>query len=284
MSFKKYLDKLASLEGKTILLAGGTSGIGLAASNHILYKNGKLVLLARNLKKAENAKKDLLNKYPDAYIDIIEYDQANKKIIDKAVNEIVKKYPNFNSLILNAGIFCPSTKDVDEEGYTLTYSTNIIGLNYFITKLTPYLNKNHRLIIQGSFVARYNVKEDVSLKDPNQNMFKQYVYSKGMCEALFYHLKKEGTSYELILSEPGLCSTEITRGTPALFRFLGKIFLTLFAQPKEKGALPLILALMEDTPNHSYIRPSSLDSHFGYPAISKFPKKREREYLIKLIK
>jgi len=44
----KYLDKLENLEGKEIIVASGTSGIGLRIVKGLLYKHPKVAVLARN--------------------------------------------------------------------------------------------------------------------------------------------------------------------------------------------------------------------------------------------
>ena len=55
MTIKKYLAKLEDLFGKEVLITGGTSGIGLAIVRHLLAKNAKVTILARNLEKYDDS-------------------------------------------------------------------------------------------------------------------------------------------------------------------------------------------------------------------------------------
>ena len=59
MSVKKYLDKLEDLTGRKVIVTGGTSGIGLSIVKELLYKNADVVILARNLNKANEVKSKL---------------------------------------------------------------------------------------------------------------------------------------------------------------------------------------------------------------------------------
>ena len=78
MKISAYLDKLEDLTNKKVIVTGGTSGIGLSIVNHLLYKHAKVVVMARNMKKADEVKNKLLEKYPDNPVDFIQYDQSDK--------------------------------------------------------------------------------------------------------------------------------------------------------------------------------------------------------------
>lgn len=264
MKIIKYLDSLSSLEDKTILVTGATSGIGLCLADQILYKKGKLVILARNLNKASKVKEGLLNKYPGAYIDIIEFDQSKKELMDKALTEVINKYKDFYALVINAGIYMPDADAVDEEGYTLTYSTNGIGLYYFFYKIIPYLTKEQRVILQGSFVSGWNQTKNVDLKDISYPLHKQYVISKSMVESLYYHHLNTDNNYSLYLTEPGFTKTELTKNlSKVLKKFLAVVMAPLY-HSTEKASLTTMKALDKDTVDKSYIVPRGALTYVGF--------------------
>ena len=105
MSVKKYLDKLEDLTGQKIIVTGGTSGIGLSIVKELLYKGANVVILARNLNKANEVKASLVKQFNNKTIDIVEYDQSDDESIIKAADIIIKEHSDFTSFILNAGIF-----------------------------------------------------------------------------------------------------------------------------------------------------------------------------------
>ena len=126
--------------------------------------------------------------------------------------------------------------------------------------------------------------EVLSLKDKNLSGFQQYIISKSGIEALYYHCTKlEQNQFSFYLVEPGLTSTDIVRDFPAFIRWAGKIFMKVVSHSSDKAALTAMLAMQSTTEKNSYIVPRGLGTYMGYPKIKKFPKKRERPYLIDLL-
>lgn len=276
MKISRYLDNLESLENKEIIVTGGTSGIGLSIVHHLLYKHANMIILARNKNKSLEVKTNLLKIYPDAKIDFIYYSQDDLASIDAAIKEIVEHHPNFYAMIFNAGIFA---RDNYQNELSLTMKTNFIGTGYFLKKLVPLLQGEHRLIIQGSLVAGWRNKKIKELEDKTSS-FNQYIISKSGVEALYHYysnINKDSISFYLV--EPGLTSTEIIRDFPKIIRFLGKIFLKVFSHSSSKAALTALLALQSNV-KPCFIVPRGPFTMRGYPKIKAFPKKRHRTELL----
>ena len=126
MKISAYLDKLEDLTNKKVIVTGGTSGIGLSIVNHLLYKHAKVVVMARNMKKADEVKNKLLEKYPDNPVDFIQYDQSDKESIVNASKEIISKHSDFYALILNAGLMQSKKATTYINDVPLTIYTNFI--------------------------------------------------------------------------------------------------------------------------------------------------------------
>ena len=280
MTIKKYLDRLDTLVGKKILLTGGTSGIGLCIADELLYKGADVIILARNKNKSLEVKNKLLNKYPNGHLDFIHYDQSDFTSVEAAVNVIISQYQDFYALICNAGIFAHNKKD--DNGLSLTFKTNCVGLCYLLKLLIPQLKGNHRIIIQGSLGAGYHLKKINSLFDSVSN-WQQYIISKACVEALAYHYANMGlNNISFYLVEPGLTKTDIVREFPTPIRQMGKIFLKVASHSPYKAALTAMLALQSDI-KPCFIVPQSFFDWRGYPKIRPFPKKRIREDLVELL-
>ena len=102
MTVKKYLEGIEDFENRTIVVAGATSGIGLALLSHLENKHAKVILLARNLMKANEIKEQHKN-----IIEVIEYDQTSYTTIDKAINRLLDM--EFDSIVLNCGVLFNKT-------------------------------------------------------------------------------------------------------------------------------------------------------------------------------
>lgn len=282
MNIKKYLDQLPSLLDKEIIVTGGTSGIGLCLVDHLLYKGAKVIVLARNENKALEVKNKLLEKYPNGQIFFIKYDQSDIASISSASDIIVRDFPHFEAMVLNAGVFCPKQK---EKGMSLTIQTNFVGLAYFLKNLLPKLEGKHRFILQGSFVAGWKNHKINSLEDDDLTNFQQYVISKSGVEALYHHYfaNNQNNNFSFLCCEPGLTSTDIVRDLKTPLRQLGKLFMKLVSHSPKKAALTALKALDTNLSDGAYIVPRGFLTYMGYPKVKKFPKKREREYLYNLV-
>ena len=283
MSVKKYLDKLEDLTGQKIIVTGGTSGIGLSIVKELLYKGADVIILARNLTKANEVKDNLVKQYPNKDISITQYDQSDDESVIKASEIIAKEHSDFTSMILNAGIF-QKGKLTYKDDIPLTIKTNFIGLKMLLDNLLPKLKGEHRFIFQGSLAAGMHQKKITTLKDKNLSAWQQYIISKSGVEALFYHYSKlEQDQFSFYLVEPGITGTDIIRDFSAFIRWAGKIFLKVFSHSNDKAALTALLAVQSTTNKNSFIVPRCPGTYMGYPKIKKFPKKREKQYLIDLL-
>ena len=275
MSIQKYVKNINSFKGKRIAITGATSGVGKELFYHLMNKEASVVLLVRNIAKANELKAE----FPDREIDIIEYDQASYKKIERACNELVEKYSDMYAIVLDAGNL--GEKNPTEDGYPGTIGVNYFGVRHFIDYISPKLKNNVRFVIQGSIVAGLNPKKRADLFDIRLKTFTQYNLSKIYLEAYFYKLFSENKypNIEYVLTEPGISSTGIIRNFNAFVRVAGKYFLKIFFHSPKKASLTLFVGLSDKAKNGDFITPHGLFTMSGYPMIKKFPDKRKRQYL-----
>lgn len=123
-----------NLSGNTILITGGTSGIGLELGKSLLAKNNKVIMLGRNKEKLEELKSQ--------GFETIACDLTKQLEIEETVRLIEQKYEHLNILINNAGIqynyLFPERaipfKSIEEE-----IGINVIGQMIFTQLLIPIL-------------------------------------------------------------------------------------------------------------------------------------------------
>ncbi len=277
MTIKKYLTKIEDLSNQKIVLVGGTSGIGLSFLKYLVNKNAYVILLARNIKKAEA----IVNNFNYSNIDIIEYDQSSYESIKKGIDVLLEKYPSVDSIVLNAGVIS-RTKEL-MEGHPYSIGVNYYGVRYFIEYIAPKLTSKTKIIVQGSLVAGFHLNKKTNINSNNFKTFKEYNISKMCVEAYTYKLIKDKPypNIDFVLTEPGVTATSITRDLDSFLKHVGKIFVSTFFHSVNKASLTLLEAVTSRASHGSYIVPRGLFTISGYPKYKKFPHKREREYLIK---
>ena len=282
MSINKYLSTIESFKGKKIIVTGATSGIGFELVKKLALKDASIILLARNLDKANKVRETLLSINSSISIDIILYDQSDYDLIDSAVKEIMEKHSDFYALVANAAIMCPPKKEKSKQGLPLTIDTNFLGLKRFLDQLIP-VYKEKRYIIQGSLIAGFNIKKDVDIYNNDYPLFKQYNISKMCVESLFYYYLVNNKDNEFILTEPGVTGSDIIRYFKEPIKTIGKLFLKVTAHSPSKASLTLLKGLTSDSQDGDFIIPRALFSMRGYPRYKKYPNKRRREFLINKI-
>jgi uncharacterized oxidoreductase len=90
--------ELMKLSNKTVLVTGGTSGIGLGLAEAFLKADSRVIVCGRNKEKLARVKE----KFPD--ITAIACDIGSGAQRKKLAAEVIRRFPNLDVLVNNAGI------------------------------------------------------------------------------------------------------------------------------------------------------------------------------------
>ncbi|CAN1501699.1 FabG Dehydrogenases with different specificities (related to short-chain alcohol dehydrogenases) [Spirosomataceae bacterium] len=118
---------------KIAVITGGTSGIGKATVEKLVTFGTTVVLLARDIQKAELVKKEILKTFPNGKIDIFSGDLKDLNSIKSAADDIKVKYPQIDILINNAGgVFSEFEKTMD--GFEVGFQVNHLA-HFLLTQI-----------------------------------------------------------------------------------------------------------------------------------------------------
>lgn len=113
------------LTGKTVIVTGSNSGIGLEAARLFALNGARVVLACRRLQSAEDAARDIKTSAAGARIDVMELDVSSldsvKTFVERWQRQLVQDRA-VHVLALNAGSVFFSKKHID--GHEQTYATN----------------------------------------------------------------------------------------------------------------------------------------------------------------
>ncbi|XP_062074668.1 short-chain dehydrogenase TIC 32 B, chloroplastic isoform X2 [Humulus lupulus] len=123
----------SDLRSVTAIITGATSGIGAETAQVLARRGARLVLPARNLKAAEEAKSRILSEYPDSEIVVMALDLSSLNSVRRFVAEFDALQLPLNLLINNAGKFAHE-HGISEDGIEMTFATNYLG-HFLLTKL-----------------------------------------------------------------------------------------------------------------------------------------------------
>ncbi len=173
---------------KTVLITGGTSGIGLAAAKIFLEHDFNCAIVGRNVERGRAAVKTLseLRAEPDDGINrrlfFIGGDVSKVAECDRIVLETAARFGRLDALVTSAGIYADGDiRSVDEKLFDSIIDTNVKGTFFMSRAAIAHLEKT-----RGSIVT---VASDAGIKG---NYFcALYAASKGAVVAFTKSLALE---------------------------------------------------------------------------------------------
>jgi 3-dehydrosphinganine reductase len=123
--------------GKTVLITGGSSGIGLAFAQHVAKEGATPILVARRASELEKAKREVLATAPGARVETLSLDVSQKDDVLKRVTELAEK-ERIDVLVNNAGVVLPGRfLELDLEEFRRMMDVNYFGAVYMCRAVLP---------------------------------------------------------------------------------------------------------------------------------------------------
>lgn len=152
----------ASIKGKHFVITGPTSGIGKAAAFLLAHKGAKLTLVARDLVKASQVKKEIIQKTGNEQVFIEIADTSLINDVKNLAERLTQKGEAIDVLINNAGALFNDRK-VTKEGLEMSFSLLLLSPYVLTEALLPLLQKaNSARVINVSSGGMYSQKLDIS--------------------------------------------------------------------------------------------------------------------------
>jgi NADP-dependent 3-hydroxy acid dehydrogenase YdfG len=183
---------LASLEDKTAIVTGASSGIGAATARVLAGAGAKVAVGARRVEQLDEA---LIS---------LELDVTDRASAERFVEQAVAELGGVDILVNNAGLglgrdpFWDST-DEDEE---TVIETNVLGLMRMTRLCIPHIRDGGHIVNIGSVAGR----------QPYENAA-VYIASKFAVRGFTYALREDllGRPIHLTTVDPGLVETDFSK-------------------------------------------------------------------------
>ncbi|MBA0801704.1 hypothetical protein Gohar_012053 [Gossypium harknessii] len=212
------------LRSITAIITGATSGIGAETARVLAKRGARLVIPARNLKAAGEAKARIVSEFPNSEIVIMALDLSSLSSVRKFVLDFESLDLPLNLLINNAGRFAHHHA-VSEDGIEMTFATNYLGkfaMSLFIDKTVTKQDDGDDKTKRRSRENRERVVKYQRLVfrryDPVPSQYdatRAYALSKLAnvlhTKELAQRLKEMGANVTVNCVHPGIVRTRLTR-------------------------------------------------------------------------
>jgi NADP-dependent 3-hydroxy acid dehydrogenase YdfG len=200
MATAEQLQSLPSLEGKAVVLSGGTTGIGRATAHLLLEAGSRVLIYGRDQQALDEALSEL---EPKGEVHGMSADQANPDDVRKVFAKADEVLGGVDILINNAAIGAKSVTDMSEEEWRYAVEANLLGYIaccFQAVKRMEQRGAGH-IVNVGSM--------SVTVREKGSDV---YVATKagieGFSEALRKRVNEMGIKVSLI--EPGSVATDMS--------------------------------------------------------------------------
>jgi retinol dehydrogenase 12 len=111
------------MAGKTVVVTGASSGIGLETARGLAEKGARVVMVVRNQAKGEAAMADIRGTAPEAKLELVLADLYSLAEVRKAGAELRAKLDRLDVLVNNAGLI-HKTRELTVDGLERTFALN----------------------------------------------------------------------------------------------------------------------------------------------------------------
>ena len=275
--------QLAEQTGRTFVITGANSGVGLEAARDLVGRGAHVVLACRDVAAGERAKAHLVANRGTAevrHLDLADLDSVTGFCVQLGADLEAAGRP-LNALVCNAGImggpFLMTT-----QGYERQMGTNHLGHAALVSALWPALTAAAgRVVSISSIAARGGQLSAASTRDdlvsPSAyDAMKVYANTKQanllFAQELHRRIVAAGSPVSAVAAHPGVSWTNLF---PRQLSEHGKGWLVpplrlihpLIFQSAEAGALPTLRALDPNTPSGSFVGPKILAGWRGRPEL-----------------
>jgi NAD(P)-dependent dehydrogenase (short-subunit alcohol dehydrogenase family) len=255
--------QLPDLTGRTVVVTGANSGLGLVTARETARAGARVVLAVRDTARGEAAASTISGNTEVRRLDLADL---------ASVRDFAEAWQGpLDILINNAGVMAvPERRTAD--GFEMQIGTNHLGHFALTNLLLPHITR--RVVTVSSAMHRSG---RINFDDLNSrggySRWAAYGQSK-LANLLFTaelarRLEAAGSPVTAHAAHPGYAATNLqSHSASKLENAFMAVGNRLFAQRDDMGALPTLYAATQPVPSNSYTGPGGFMESRGHPAPS----------------
>jgi NAD(P)-dependent dehydrogenase (short-subunit alcohol dehydrogenase family) len=252
------ISRLPDLTGRTAVVTGANSGLGVPTAQALGKAGAHVVLAVRDLDKGRQAAATVPGSPEVRHLDLADL---------SSVRRFAASWDgDLDLLINNAGVMM-APEGRTQDGFETHFGTNHLGHFALTNLLLPHITD--RVVTVSAAAHRWVSGIDFDNLDLSGAYNPRQAYAQSKLANLLFTLELQRRLSEVaspvraLSAHPGLAATELLRTPkPAL-----RMFIRVVAQDAEAGALPTLFAATEDLPGASYVGPDGIFGLRGGPTL-----------------
>ena len=234
------------MAGKTVLVTGGTGGIGQATAAGVARLGTRVGIVGRDRQRAEAAAAGICRGAHKAVVDPFVADMSSQAEVRRLAANVLDRYPRLDVLVNNVGGFW-ATRHSTADGLEHTFAVNHLAAFLLTNLLLDRLKASAPArIVTVSSGAHGMGRIDFDDLQAQRNYQGQRAYNQSkLANVMFtYELARRlaGTGITANVLHPGVVRTRFAAEDPGRMRGLIPIARLFMKTPERGAATPVFLA------------------------------------------
>ncbi len=275
MSGKWSAEQIPEQRGRTAIVTGANSGLGLATARELARRGATVVLACRNVEKGAQAAREIESAAPGAHVELAPLDLGDLASVEAFAESFRsgEAHDGLDLLINNAGVMAPPRRET-ADGFELQLGTNLLGHFALTAHLIEQMQgrPDARVVTLSSNAHKMGkINFDDLQGERHYTRWGAYGQSK-LADLMFAleldrRLRASDSTIKSVAAHPGYAATNLQfAAAPTLDRLVMRLSNVLVAQSADMGALPsLYAATQPDLDGGSYVGPDGIGEFRGHP-------------------
>ena len=270
--------QLAQQNGRTFVITGANSGIGLEAARDLSSRGAHVILAVRDVGKGEQARRTLPGPGTSS---VVELDLADLDSVAAGAKALAAEHSSVSALVCNAGVMGGPFL-LTAQGFERQMATNHLGHAALVAALWPLLHAaGGRVVMLSSIAARggrlsaQTTREQLVEPAPYDA---QQVYRNTKQATLLFAQELHrrtgpaGSPVSAVAAHPGVSDTalftrQLEENGWSRLAPVAKLAMKVTLQSASAGAQSTLRALDHSTPSGAFVGPARFGQIRGRPEL-----------------
>ncbi len=270
-------ERIPDQGGRTAIVTGANSGLGLSTARELARHGARVVLACRNTDKGEDALGAISAVVPQAQLELAPLDLGSLASVESFALGFRASHggDGLDLLINNAGVMAPPRRET-ADGFELQLGTNLLGHFALTGRLIDLMEgRPDARVVTLSSNAHKMGKIDFEDLQSERGYRRWQAYGQSKLADLMFaleldrRLRASGSTIKSVAAHPGYAATNLqTAAAPVVDRLVMQLTNVIMAQSADMGALPTLYAATEPgLEGGSYVGPDGIGEFRGHPRI-----------------